>query len=164
MYKSLRWQLILDWNQSAFKGLFNIEGAKAKVAGFWDCFSIALFSYTDTELLAITAWETECPRDTLPKAVRRVSSRIILYYVGAVFILGLTVSPNDYLLKLPLSPSITASDPNPPIYPGGFIVMAERAGIPILPDLINMVMIIATLSVATADIYVTVFEARQQQH
>jgi L-asparagine transporter-like permease len=34
--------------------------------------------------------------------------------------------------------------------------MAERAGIPVLPGIINFVMIIATISVATADIYVTV--------
>src|SRR5277367_50555 len=119
-------ELILDWKQSAFKEPFDIQGAKAKVAGFWDCCAIALFSYTGTELVAITAWETQYPRFTLPRAVRRVSSRIILYYVGAVFILGLTVSPNDFLLKLPLSPSSTPSNPTPKIYPGGFIIMAIR--------------------------------------
>lgn len=34
--------------------------------------------------------------------------------------------------------------------------MAERAGIPVLPHIINAVMIIAVLSTATADLYVTV--------
>jgi len=115
-----------------------------------------MFSYTGTELLAITAWETEYPRHSLPKAVRRVSHRIVLYYVGAIFILGLTVSANDKLLTLPLSPTITDVDTTPPVYQGGFMIMVERAGIPVLPHIINAVQVIATLSVATADIYVTV--------
>ena len=115
-----------------------------------------MFSYTGTELLAITAWETENPRYTLGKCVRRVSFRIVLYYVGAIFILGLTVSANDKLLTLPLSPTITDADPTPRIYQGGFMIMAERAGIPVLPHIVNAVMVIATLSVATVDLYVTV--------
>lgn len=126
------------------------------MAGFWDCCSIALFAFTGTELVAITGWETEYPRFTLPKAVRRVSYRIILYYLGAILILGLTVSPNDPLLTLPFSPTITDSDPTPPIYQGPFIIMAKRAAIPVIPDIVNAVMVIATLSVATADLYVTV--------
>jgi amino acid transporter len=135
---------------------FSIQDVKGKLAGFWDCCSLALFSFTGTELLAITAWETEYPRYTLPKAVRRVSGRVILYYLSAIFILGLTVSPSDPLLSLPLSPTITQADPTPPIYPGVFIIMVKRAGIPVLPHIINAVMVIATLSVATADIYITV--------
>lgn len=37
------------------------------------------------------------------------------------------------------------------------MIMAERAGIPVVPHLINGVMVIATLSVGTIDIYVTVY-------
>ena len=146
-------ELMIDWKVSGFKEAFDLQGASGKVAAFWDCCSVALFSYTGTELIAVTAWETEHPRRNLPKAVRRVSHRIILYYVGAVFILGLTVSPNDPLLNLPLSPKATATDPTPPIYRGAFMVMAMR---PILPHIINGVSVIATLSVATADLYVAV--------
>lgn len=107
-----------------------------------------MFSYTGNELLAITAWETEYPRHSLPKAVRRVSARIVLYYTLAILMLGLTVSPSDPLLTLP--------EDTRPNYPGSFIVMVERAGIPFVPDLVNAVMIIAATSVATLDIYVAV--------
>ena len=77
-----------------------------------------------------------------------------------MLILGLTVSPDDMLLKLPLSPMSTPEGPTPRIYQGSFMVMIERAGIPFLPHIINAVMIIATLSVATADIYVAVYPIR----
>jgi amino acid permease len=80
LYESPRTALILDWRNFSFKGPFGITGAKAKVAGLWDCCTISIFSYTGTELLAITSWETEYSRYTLPKAVRRVSNRIVLYH------------------------------------------------------------------------------------
>jgi len=66
-------------------------------------------------------------------------------------VLGLTVSSNDPLLQLPNQLSNQIRN-----FPGGFIVMAERAGIPVIPHIINFVMIVATLSVASADLYVTV--------
>jgi yeast amino acid transporter len=104
--------------------------------------------YTENELVAITEWETEYPRYSLPKAVRRVSGRIVFYYTFAVLILGLTVSSSDPLLNL-------TEDTNAR-YPGGFIIMAERAGIPAVPHIINATIILAALSVVTVDIYVTV--------
>lgn len=57
--------------------------------------------------------------------------------------LGLTLSP---LLTLPFSPTITDLDPTHPIYPGAFVITVKPAGI---PHIINGVMVIATLSVAT---------------
>jgi amino acid permease len=75
---------------------------------------------------------------------------IVSYYVLAVFGLGLSVSSADPLLALPTSKGPVRN------YPGGFVIMAERAGIPVLPDLINVVMIIAAFSMATAGLFVAV--------
>lgn len=144
------WVLTLDWN-TPFNPEFT-SGIKGIFAGFWDACCLAIFGYTGNELVAITAWETEYPRYTLPKAVRRISYRIIFYYVSAIFILGLTVSSHDPLLQL----SDDFSEPTRN-YPGGFIIMAERAGVPVIPHIINIVMIIAALSVASIDLYVTVW-------
>jgi len=67
--------------------------------------------------------------------------------------LSLTVSPNDPLLTLPtISDSVTKARS----FAGGFIIMAERASLPRLADFINAIMILAILSVATLDIYVSV--------
>lgn len=100
----------------------------------------------------MTADETERQRETLPKAVKRVLylCRIIIYYVGAIFALGLNVSANDPMMASRLYDDTTRH------YPGGFIIMLQRAGIHGLPHIVNAVMIIAALSVANADLYVTV--------
>ena len=99
--------------------------------------------------MGITADEAERQRETLPRAVNRVTRRIGYYYVGALLILGLNLSANDPILSL----GITT---NSPTYPGGFYAMIERAGIPKLPGIINGVMILAVVAVANADLYVAV--------
>jgi hypothetical protein len=66
--------------------------------------------------------------------------------------LGLNVSAND-----PILPLRVLGDPTKPYY-GGFIIMLQRANIPVLPHIVNAVMIIAALSVENADIYVTVLQ------
>jgi amino acid transporter len=127
-----------------------LVGWAGKLSRFWECFTLASFSFSGNEVIAILAAETENQRKVLPKAVRRIFSRITTYYVLAVLVLGLTVSCND--------PLLTRQESRDPIrnYPGGFVIMAERAGIPFLPDFINAIQILASISVATVDLYVSV--------
>lgn len=127
-----------------------VDGWAGKLSRFWECFTIASFSFSGNEVIAILAVETENQRRVLPKAVRRIYSRIVIYYVFAVLVLGLTVSCND--------PLLSRQELRDPIrnYPGGFVVMAERAGIPVLPHFINAIQILASISVATINIYVAV--------
>ena len=117
--------------------------------GFWACCCQAVFSYIGTELIGIAADETERQRETLPKAVRRVSYRLVFYYVGAVFVLGLNVSANDPVLQSSLFSSASS-------YQSTFVLMVRRANIPGLGNVINAVALIAVISVANANLYVSV--------
>jgi len=98
-------------------------------------------------MLGITADETERQKENIPKAVKRVTHRIVLYYVSAVFTLGLTVSAND-----PILPQLN----DPTFHSGPFIIMLQRAGLSGLAHIVNAVMVIAAISTGTADIYVAV--------
>ena len=98
--------------------------------------------------MGITADEAERQRETLPKAANKVTRRIGYLYVGAVLILGLNLSANDPILSLGIT--------NTKTFQGGFIVMIQRANIPVLPHFINAVMILAVVGVANADLYVAV--------
>lgn len=104
-------------------------------------------------MVSVLAYETERQKESLPIIVRRIAHRIIPLYLLAVLALSMTVSPDDPILSLPSAVSATQK---PPYYPGGFVVMAERAGIPVLPSLINFVMMVAATSTAAADIYMAV--------
>lgn len=98
-------------------------------------------------MIGIAAHEAERQRDTIPRAVRRVSQRIVLYYVGAVFVLGLNVSVRDQLLQQ----SAFAGNAR-----GGFVLMVHRAGLKILPSVVNAGALVAVLSIANSDLYLTV--------
>jgi yeast amino acid transporter len=112
--------------------------------GFWE--ACVQSSYLGLEIIGIVAEETERPRETLPKAVRRVASRVILYHAGILFVLGLNVSSNDPILKI----SATQS------YASIFVLMVERAGIPVLKHIILAVTVIALLGAANTRLYVSV--------
>jgi Amino acid permease len=77
-----------------------LSGNAGELLGFWAACCQAFLSYSGVELIGIAAGETERPRENLPKIVRHVSVRIVVYYVGAVLALGLTVSSNDPILRL----------------------------------------------------------------
>jgi len=141
------------WGVTLTTPWFWESGIKEKLTRYWECFSVVFYAFTGSECIGILAAETERPREVLPKAARHIASRIVLYYAFAALMLSLTVSPNDPLLTLPtISDSIT----KPRYYPGGFIIMAERANLPRLADFINAIMILAIISVTTVDIYISV--------
>jgi amino acid transporter len=139
--------LTIDWQDGTAFIPFLAAGGWGKFLGFWGCCCQAIFSYLGVELIGIAADETERQRENLPKAVRRVSYRIVFYYVGAVFVLGLNVSANDPILK---ADSDTGSFSSP------FVLMVRRAGIPGLAHVINAVALISSLSVANANLYLSV--------
>ena len=99
--------------------------------------------------MGISADEVERQRDTLPRAVNRITSRIGYLYITALLVLSVNLSPNDPILGLGIENRIRT-------FPGGFIVMVQRANIPHLADIINAIMILAVVGVSNADLYVAV--------
>ena len=65
------------------------------IGGFASVFVTASFAYGGTESIAVTAGETQNPAKNLPKVVRNVFWRILLFYILSVLIIGLNV-PYDY--------------------------------------------------------------------
>jgi yeast amino acid transporter len=128
---------------------FLLGGGWGRLIGFWSVCCQASFSYIGAETIAITVGEVERPRQTVPKAVRRVAMRLNIYYIGAIFVLGLNLSSNDPILQQSLD------NPNGG-YHGPFVLMAQRAGIPRFGDFLNCMALGASLSVSNASLYVTV--------
>lgn len=99
--------------------------------------------------MGISADEAERQRETLPRAVNRITSRIAYLYIAALLVLSVNISADDPILGLGIENRNFTS-------PGGFIVMVQRANIPHLAGIINVVMILAVVGVANADLYVAV--------
>ena len=58
-------------------------------------FMVAGFSFQGTELLGITAGESEDPEKSIPKAIKSVFWRILLFYILAIFIIGMIIPFTD---------------------------------------------------------------------
>ncbi|KAG1867740.1 amino acid permease/ SLC12A domain-containing protein, partial [Suillus subluteus] len=110
-------------NPGPFVQYNGIEGAKGRFLGWCAVLTQAAFSFIGTEIVAIAAGEAKNPRRTLPKAIRRVYIRILVFYIGGTLVIGLLVPSNNPLLKLTSS---TARSP--------FVIAIELAGIKYLPS------------------------------
>lgn len=64
------------------------------IGGFASVFVTASFAYGGTESIAVTAGETKNPAKNLPKVVRNVFWRILLFYILSILIIGLNVPYN----------------------------------------------------------------------
>jgi yeast amino acid transporter len=68
--------------------------------GFWSTLTNALFAYIGTELIGVTVGEAQNPRKNIPIAIRRTFFRILVFYVGGVFVIGLVVPSTDNVCPL----------------------------------------------------------------
>ncbi|KAI5479664.1 amino acid transmembrane transporter [Pseudohyphozyma bogoriensis] len=125
-----------------FQQLNGIPGSKGRFLAFWATLTQAAFSYLGTEIVALTAGEAANPRRNVPKAIKRVFYRILLFYVIGTLLMGMLVSPNNENL---LNGSGVAASP--------WVIAIETAGIKVLPSIINSVVIISAFSAGNSDLY-----------
>lgn len=64
-----------------------VPGSWGRFLAFFACLVQAAFSFLGTEILATTLGEAENPRKTVPKAIKRVFFRLVLFYVLGIFII-----------------------------------------------------------------------------
>lgn len=113
--------------------------------GLCSVFVTAAFAFSGTELVGLAAAETANPRKSLPTAVKQVFWRITLFYMVSLTLVGLLVPyNNDRLLNGTSSADASASP---------FVIAIEQAGISGLPSVMNVVIMIAVLSVGNSSIY-----------
>ncbi|KAF9513650.1 hypothetical protein BS47DRAFT_1295925 [Hydnum rufescens UP504] len=119
-----------------------IGGAKGRFLGWWSVMVQAAFSYIGTEIVGIAAGEAKNPRRNLPKAIKRVYVRILLFYIGGAWIIGWLVPSTDPHLGLTTD---GASSP--------FVIAISRAGIKGLPSVINAAILTSAWSAASSDLF-----------
>ncbi|POV98342.1 hypothetical protein PSHT_14076 [Puccinia striiformis] len=130
-------------NPGPFNQLHGIPGATGRFLAFWTVFLQASYSYMGTEMVAITAGEAANPRKTVPKAIERVFYRILVFYLGSTITVGLLVPST--------SPELLGGTGDASSSP--FVIAIKSAGITVLPDLINVVILVSAISAASSKLY-----------
>ena len=110
--------------------------------GVWLALTLVLTSYMGVEVIAVTAGEAERPEETIPKAMRTIVLRLILFYVLAITVM-LAMTPWD---QAGAGNGLTASP---------FVRAFAIVGVPYAAGIMNAVVITAALSSCNTDLYLT---------
>jgi L-asparagine transporter-like permease len=130
-------------NQGVPVGISNLwSGEGGFFAKGFQGFSVSLvmvsFAYMGIELVGVTAGEAQNPEKTLPRAIDKIFWRILIFYVGTVFVI-MSIYPYDQLA--------TTGSP--------FVALFTRMGIPIAADAMNFVVLTAALSACNSGLFCT---------
>ena len=106
---------------------------------------VAGFSVGGTEVVAVTAGESSNPDRSMPKAIRQVFWRILLFYVLSIAVISAIISYTDPML-LNKNESVSQSP---------FTIVFDRVGIAFAASVINAVILTSLLSAANSGIYTT---------
>src|SRR6202142_386343 len=110
--------------------------------GVWLALTLVLTSYMGVEVIAVTAGEAERPEETIPKAMRTIVLRLILFYVLAITGM-LAMTPWD---QAGAGNGLTARP---------FVRAFAIVGVPYAAGIMNAVVITAALSSCNTDLYLT---------
>ena len=112
--------------------------------GVCSVFVTAAFSFSGSELIGLASAESAEPRKSVPAAAKQVFWRITLFYVISLTLIGCLIPYNDPRLIGSSSDDATASP---------FVIAIVSHGIKGLPSVVNVVILIAVLSVGNSAIY-----------
>lgn len=99
-------------------------------------FLVAGFSFQGTELIGVAAGESENPEKTIPKAIKSIFWRILIFYLGTIIVLGAVI---------PFTQAGVSESP--------FTMVFERAGIAGAASLMNAVILTSVLSAGNSGMY-----------
>lgn len=107
-------------------------------------FMVAGFSFQGTEVVGIVAGESKEPEKNVPKAIKQVFWRILLFYMLAILIIGLIVPFTDKSL---MSSDIEQVAMSP------FTLVFQRAGIAFAASVMNAVILTSVFSAGNSGLY-----------
>ena len=120
------------------------DGISNKFLAILGVFLIAGFSFQGTELIGITAGESENPEQSIPRAVKQIFWRILIFYILAILVIGLLIPYT--------SPQLLGADVDE-IAKSPFTLVFERAGLAFAAALMNAVILSSILSAGNSGMY-----------
>lgn len=106
------------------------------ITGIAGALLIVVFAFGGTEVVAIAAAESDDPARNIRRIVKEVLVRILVFYVGSIFVIVTVLPWND-----------------PAIEDGPFSAVLETLNVPGVGLVMDLIVIIALLSAMNANIY-----------
>lgn len=109
--------------------------APAGLGGIAAALFVVIFAFGGTEIVSVAAAETEDPERSVGKAIRTVVWRILVFYIGSVFVIAAVLPASSEALASP------------------FAGVLDAARIPGASTAITLVAVVALLSALNANLY-----------
>jgi amino acid transporter, AAT family len=110
--------------------------------GVWLSLTITITSYMGVEVIAVTAGEAEHPEVTIPRAMRNIVWRLILFYVLAITLM---------VAMVPWDRSTSSSG----LSGSPFVTAFSAAHVPFAAAIMNLVVLTAALSSVNTNLYLS---------
>lgn len=107
-------------------------------------FVVAGFSFQGTELVGVAAGESEDPRRNVPKAIKTVFWRILLFNILSIAVISLLIPYTDSRL-------VNASLTNLAVSP--FTIVFSMAGLKVAAAIMNFIILTAIISAGNSGMY-----------
>ncbi|GHH99332.1 amino acid permease [Neobacillus kokaensis] len=108
----------------------------AGMVGVFISMMTVIYAFQGSEIMGVAAGETEEPEKNIPKAIRTIVFRILIFYVLAIFVLSALV---------PYKKAGVLESP--------FVTVFDMVGIPFAADIMNFVILTAILSVGNTGLF-----------
>lgn len=126
-------------NPGAFNEKFT-TGDLGRFQGFLGALIVAAFTIAGPDYVSMAAGEAENPRVSMPRAYSTVFYRLAVFFVFGSLAVGILVPYNDPELKAALGEGKAGAAASP------FVVAMNRLGIPVLPHIVNALMLSSAFS------------------
>ena len=110
------------------------------LSGMWMAIVFVIYGYIGAEIVAVTAGEAKDPAHAVPRAMRSMVGRLILFYIGSMIVLIGVVPWN----RIQPGADVTASP---------FVTVFQLMGIPAAAHVVNFVVLTAALSSINCNFY-----------
>lgn len=119
------------------------HGFVGGITGFVGVLLIAGFSFQGTELLGVTAGESENPEKSIPKAMNSIFWRILLFYILTIIVIAAIINYKDPRLLNPNSTAVMSP----------FTIVFKNIGLAVAASVMNAVILTSVISSANSVMY-----------
>lgn len=128
---------VMGSDEIGFHNYFIADGPfHGGVKSIFAIFLVAGFSFQGTELIGVAAGESENPEKTIPKAIKSIFWRILIFYLGTIIVLGAII---------PFTEAGVSESP--------FTMVFAKAGIAGAASIMNAVILTSVLSAGNSGMY-----------
>ncbi|KAI2464248.1 amino acid permease/ SLC12A domain-containing protein [Annulohypoxylon bovei var. microspora] len=135
------------WYEPGSFAEYYTTGSLGRFQGFMQCLITAAFTIAGPDYVSMAAGETENPRVVMPKAFNAVFYRLTTFFMLGSLCVGILVPYNDAELIEAYDSSAPGAAASP------YVVAMNRLGIPILPHIVNAMVLTAAFSAGNSYVY-----------